>query len=366
MYSADRRLAMSRKTPPWGLPSSGLHLAVDRPGDLVTGQEVGGPPVVDVVVVPAVGLLFGLGRLRPEHRGDVVEHEPLALAVAQRAAVAAHALGDEQAAHRQRPDHPGRVELDGLHLDHVGTGPDGHGVTVAGRLPGVGGVQPALADRPGRQHDGLGGERDELAGRPPVADGAGDAAVGVGQQAEDLALHEDVDAHRDDLLLQRPDDLQAGAVADVGQPGVAVAAEVPLGHPAVLRPVEQRAPALELVDPLRRLLGVQLSHPPVVQHLAAAHRVAEVDLPVVLRVHVAHRRRDATLGHHRVGLAEQRLADQRHPQPARLGLDRRPQPGAAGTDHDHVVLVGLVLGHLFSGSSRPRRLAARPTAPVRA
>ena len=179
----------------------------------------------------------------------------------------------------------------------------------------VRGVQPALADRPGRQHDGLGGERDELAGRPPVADGPGDAAVGVGQQAEDLALHEDVDAHGHDLLLERPDDLQAGPVADVGQAGVAVAAEVPLGHPAVLRPVEQRAPALQLVDPLRRLLGVQLGHPPVVQHLAAADRVAEVDLPVVLRVHVAHRRRDATLGHHRVGLAEQRLADQRHPQP---------------------------------------------------
>ncbi len=142
-----------------------------------------------------------------------------------------------------------------------------------------------------------------------------------------------------------------------------MAAEVPLGHPAVLGPVEQGAPALELVDPFRCLLGVELGHPPVVQHLAAAHRVAEVDLPVVLRVDVAHRRGHAALGHHRVGLAEQRLADEGHPQPALLGLDRRPQPGAAGADHDHVVLVRLVLGHLFSGSSRPRRLAARPTAP---
>ncbi len=54
---------------------------------------------------------------------------------------------------------------------------------------------------------------------------------------------------------------------------------------------------------------VQLGHPPLVEELAAAHRVAEVDLPVVPGVHVAHGGRDAALRHHRMGLAEQGLAD---------------------------------------------------------
>ena len=152
---------------------------------------------------------------------------------------------------------------------------------------------------------------DHLAGRAPVADRARDAALGVGQQAQDLALHEDVDAHGDDLLLQRADQLQAGAVADVGQAGVAVAAEVALEDAAVLGAVEERAPALELVDPVGRLLGVELRHAPVVEHLAAAHGVAEVDLPVVLGPDVAHGGGHAALGHDGVRLAEQRLADER-------------------------------------------------------
>ena len=55
----------------------------------------------------------------------------------------------------------------------------------------------------------------------------------------------------------------------------------------------------------------------------------------------------AALGHDRVGLAEQRLADERHAQAALLGLDGGPQPGAAGADDDDVVVVGLVVGHVL-------------------
>ena len=42
--------------------------------------------------------------------------------------------------------------------------------------------------------------------------------------------------------------LEAGAVADVGEAGVAVAAEVALQDPAVGRAVEERPPLLELED----------------------------------------------------------------------------------------------------------------------
>ncbi len=70
------------------------------------------------------------------------------------------------------------------------------------------------------------------------------------QEAEHLDLHEHLDAVGHRLLLERPDELEPGAVADVGQSGEAVAAEVALEDEAVLGPVEQGAPVLELADPV--------------------------------------------------------------------------------------------------------------------
>ena len=120
----------------------------------------------------------------------------------------------------------------------------------------------------------------------------------------------DVDAAVDAVILQRADHLEAGAIADVREARILVAAEVALEDAAVLRAIEDRAPRLELADAVGRFLGVQLGHAPVVQVLAAAHRVGEVDLPVVAVVDVAERRGDAAFGHDGVRLAEQRLADQ--------------------------------------------------------
>jgi hypothetical protein len=145
-------------------------------------------------------------------------------------------------------------------------------------------------------------------------------------------------------LLQGADQLQAGAVAHVGQAGVAVSAEVALGDASVLGAVEQRPPALELVDAVGRLHGVDLRHAPVVEHLAAAHGVAEVDLPVVLGPHVAHGSGHAALGHDGVCLAEQRFADQRDAQAALFGLNGGAQSGAAGADDDDVVVECLEVG----------------------
>jgi len=117
--------------------------------------------------------------------------------------------------------------------------------------------------------------------------------------------------------------------------------EVALQDQAILGAIEQRAPLLELEDAIRRFLRVQLGHAPVVEQLAAAHGVAEVDAPVVLLPHVAERGRDAALGHDRVGLAEKRLADERGARAPGGGFDRRAEPGAAGADDDHVVVVTL-------------------------
>src|SRR5262249_51121286 len=76
----------------------------------------------------------------------------------------------------------------------------------------------------------------------------------------------------------------------------------------------------------------------------AAHGVAEVDLPVVAGVDVAHRGGHAALGHDGVRLAEQRLGDHACRELLRAALDRGAQAGAAGADDEHVVIDGLDLG----------------------
>ena len=156
-------------------------------------------------------------------------------------------------------------------------------------------------------------------------------------------LHVDGDAAVDAGVLQRADHLQAGAVADVGEARVLVAAEVPLEDAAVVGAVEQGAPALQLADALGGFLGVQLGHPPVVQVLAAAHGVGEVDPPVVAVVDVGQRRGDAALGHDRVGLAEQRLADEPDLDAASADASmaaRSPAPPAPITSTSYAIVLG--------------------------
>ena len=120
-----------------GAPSSGLHLGVDGARDFVTRQQFGRTAACGVIVVPAVGLGLAVGRFRTEHVGHVVEHDADAVAGAQNATVTTHALGHEEAAHRERPHHAGGVELDALHVDELRAGPQSHRVAVAGAFPGV-------------------------------------------------------------------------------------------------------------------------------------------------------------------------------------------------------------------------------------
>ena len=171
----------------------------------------------------------------------------------------------------------------------------------------------------------------EAAALAVVGQHAGGAPA-VEQQLDDRVLHVHGHARVDGVILQRANQLEAGAVADVRQARIAVAAEVALVDAAVRRAIEHRAPAFELAHAIGRFLGVQFGHAPVVDVLAAAHRVGEVHLPAVAVVVVRHRRGHAAFGHHRVRLAEQRLADQADRHAGVGGLDRRAQAGAAGAD----------------------------------
>src|SRR5262249_40497115 len=165
------------------------------------------------------------------------------------------------------------------------------------------------------------------------------------EELDDRALHVDVDALVDAVVLEGADHFEAGAIADVREPRVSMAAEVPLQDAPVLGPIEHGAPLLELANPVGRFLRVEFRHPPVVDVLAAAHRVREVDLPAVAIVDVGERGRDAPLRHHGVRFSEERLAHEADGDAGRGRFDCSPQACAARTDHQNVVFECLIFGH---------------------
>ena len=193
------------------------------------------------------------------------------------------------------------MELHELHVLQFRAGIVGKRVAVARVLPAVARDLVSSPDAARREHHRLRAKRHESPALALVAEGADDAAT-VLEQSNDRALHVHVDPLVDPMILERPDHLETRAIAHVREPRIAMAAEIPLEDAPVLRPIEHRAPGLELANPVGRLFRVQLRHAPVVDVLPAPHGVGEVDLPVVAVVDVGHRRRNAAFGHHSVRL----------------------------------------------------------------
>jgi hypothetical protein len=158
-------------------------------------------------------------------------------------------------------------------------------------------------------------------------------------------LHVHGDTQINGVILQRANQFEPRAVADVREPRVPVPAEIALIDAPVGRAIEYRAPRFELANAIRSFLRVQFGHAPVVHVLAAAHRVGEVHFPVVAVVVVAERRGHAAFGHDRVGLAEEGLADESDRHARGRSLDGGPEPGPARTDHEDVVAVDVRDAH---------------------
>src|SRR5262249_4846657 len=144
-----------------------------------------------------------------------------------------------------RPDHAGRMELDELHVHQLRASLVGERVAVAGVLPAVARDLVGAADAAGREHDRLRAKHLESPALALVRERAR-YAIAVLQQTRHRALHVHVDALMNSVILQRPDHLEAGAIADVRETRIAVAAEVPLQNPSVGGAIEHRAPRLEL------------------------------------------------------------------------------------------------------------------------
>ncbi len=236
------------------------------------------------------------------------------------------------------------MELHELHVDEVCARPVRERMAVPRALPAVAGDAIGAPDPAGREHESLRSEDHEAAPFAVVRERAG-GPVAILEQVHERALHVHGDALVDEVILKRPDQFEARSITDMREPWIPVPAEVALQDAAIGRPIEHGAPRFELAHALGRLAGVQFRHPPVVHILASAHRVGEVHLPAVAIVDIRERRRDAALRHHRVRLAEQRLADEPDRCARRRSLYGRAQPGTAGADHQHVVVVPHVGRH---------------------
>ena len=169
----------------------------------------------------------------------------------------------------------------------------------------------------------------------------------------------------DRVVLQRADQLEARAVADVREARIAVAAEVALQDPPVCRAVEHRAPRFQLAHAIGRLLGVNLGHAPVVDVLAAAHRVGEMHLPVVAVVDVGQAPRRCRLPPSPYAPCRAATCRSGRPtRPCRRRLDGGAQTGAAGADHEHVVVESRVAPHLEQPPVGPDAHRAEPDVEV--
>ena len=277
--------------------------------------------------------------------GNLVEHEPAAFAVAQNPAFAAHALRHQDAAHTDRPDHAGGMKLDELHLLQFGAGLVRQRQPIARVLPAIAGDLECAPNPAGGHHHRLSLPQMEVALFPVVPAGARNAPR-VHQQAEHGALHVDLHAAVNAVVLQGADHLQAGAIANVSQPRILMAAEVPLQNAPVLGAVEECAPCLQFAHTFRRFLGVQLRHAPVVQVLSPAHGIGEMDPPIIAIVDIGQSCGNAALGHHGVRFAQQRLADHSNFGAVGSGFDRGAQTGPTRTDDQNVIGVAMEFRHL--------------------
>lgn len=241
------------------------------------------------------------------------------------------------------------MELEELHVLQRQSAPVGDGHAVAGQRVRVGGRLVDLAGAAGCEHDGLGLEDVDLAGRQLVGDHAGGApdAVDLGeQQVEDIELVEELDVVLDALLVEGLQDHVAGAVrgvAGAADGGLTVLAGVPAEAALVDEPVrgavERQPHLLQVEDGVDGLLGHHLGGVLVDQEVTALDGVEGVPLPVVL-FDVGQRGAHAALG--RAGVRPGRVQlGQDGCAYALAGLEGRAHPGPTGAHDHHVVLVGL-------------------------
>ena len=199
------------------------------------------------------------------------------------------------------------MELNEFHVDQRRVRVIRERMSVAGAIPTVTCDLIRLADSARGENHCLRLKNLEPAALAIISERTDDALT-VLQQRQDANLHVHVDSLMDSVILQRANYLQAGAVTHVRKPGIFVATEISLQNPAIVCPIEDRAPCFEFAHAIGRFLRMQFRHAPVVDVLPTAHRVGEMDFPIIAIVDIRECSGNSTFSHHRVRFAEQTLA----------------------------------------------------------
>ena len=122
--------AMSRNTPPWGLPAL-LALPPDAAGHVVASQKLGRASRVLVSLRVSPAFFFRIGGLAGVQRRNIFEHESLAIPITHHSSLAAHSFRDQNAAYASWPNHSRRMELDKFHVHQRRTGMVGERMAIA-------------------------------------------------------------------------------------------------------------------------------------------------------------------------------------------------------------------------------------------
>src|SRR5436309_5191666 len=148
------------------------------------------------------------------------------------------------------------MKLDEFHVDQFCARVVGERVAVASVFPTIARDFVGAADATGREHDRFGTENLEASALALIAESA-DYTVAIFQQGKNRMFHVHIDSLMNPVILKRTDHFQASAIADMRETGIFVTAEIPLQNPAVLCPIESRAPSFKLSHAIRRFHGVQ-------------------------------------------------------------------------------------------------------------
>src|SRR4029077_21107688 len=159
-----------------------------------------------------------------------------------------------------------RMKLHELHVNQFRAGMICQRLPVARVFPGVAGDFIGATNAAGGEHDGFRLENLETSTLAVVAERSNNS-VAVLEQRDDRVLHVDFDALMDAVVLERANQFQAGAVADMGESRIAVTAEIALKNSPIGSAIQHRAPGLELADAVGGFLCMEFGHAPVVDVL---------------------------------------------------------------------------------------------------
>ena len=274
-----------------------------------------------------------IARRELRHR-MILRHEPLALAVPQHRARAAHRLRNQEIRaplERERR----RMELHELHIHHLGARAPGHREPAARRALRI----RRLAEKPPRaarrEHHRRGAQHDLL----PIEERhrSMDAPL-MHEQIHHITMLERPHArllryHR----VERARHLRARRIAM--RMDDAVAAVTPLApecEPPIRRAVELRPVRREQPDILRPLRHDQLGDIPIRQPGARHQRILQMQRRIII---AAERRRDAALRLVRIAVKQRIAHREQHRLPRLRQMPGRRQPRHTRADHQRIRLI---------------------------